>query len=162
MKLTWSRLITVLSLIFVIFDGLAADASTVSTEVIVSVPDQVLALVDRAGISSRVIPFRPPNLESAIRPAVTARRWALCSFRQSLVTDCLQVQSLKIGFRQEKSLVWTLRAGTRSSPASFGCAAWKRKTAAHAIVASTFMAHLRSAALANQPVSVASVCVRAM
>jgi len=53
MKLTWSRLITVLSLIFVIFDGLAADASTVSTEVIVSVPDQVLALVDRGHVLAR-------------------------------------------------------------------------------------------------------------
>jgi lipoprotein-anchoring transpeptidase ErfK/SrfK len=53
MKLTWSRLITVLSLIFVIFDGLAADASTVSTEVIVSVPDQVLALVDRGHLLAR-------------------------------------------------------------------------------------------------------------
>jgi lipoprotein-anchoring transpeptidase ErfK/SrfK len=48
MKLTWSRLITVLSLIFVIFD-----ASTVSTEVIVSVPDQVLALVDRGHLLAR-------------------------------------------------------------------------------------------------------------
>jgi lipoprotein-anchoring transpeptidase ErfK/SrfK len=53
MKLTWSRLITVLSLIFVIFDGLAADASTVSSEVIVSVPDQVLALVDRGHLLAR-------------------------------------------------------------------------------------------------------------
>jgi len=53
MKLTWSRLITVLSLIFVIFDGVAADASTVSTEVVVSVPDQVLALVDRGHLLAR-------------------------------------------------------------------------------------------------------------
>jgi lipoprotein-anchoring transpeptidase ErfK/SrfK len=53
MKLTCSRLITVLSLILIIFDGLAADASTVSTEVIVSVPDQVLALVDRGHLIAR-------------------------------------------------------------------------------------------------------------
>src|SRR6267378_735039 len=53
MKLTWSRLITVLSLIFVIFDGLAADASTVSADVIVSVPDQALALVDRGRLLAR-------------------------------------------------------------------------------------------------------------
>jgi lipoprotein-anchoring transpeptidase ErfK/SrfK len=53
MKLTCSRLITVLSLILIIFDGLAADPSTVSTEVIVSVPDQVLALVDRGHLIAR-------------------------------------------------------------------------------------------------------------
>ena len=53
MKLTCPRLITVLSLIFVIFDGLAVHASTVSTEVIVSVPDQVLALVDRGHLIAR-------------------------------------------------------------------------------------------------------------
>jgi lipoprotein-anchoring transpeptidase ErfK/SrfK len=53
MKLTCSRLITAWSLIFVIFQGLAADASTVSTEVIVSVPDQVLALVDRGHLIAR-------------------------------------------------------------------------------------------------------------
>ncbi len=53
MKLTCSRLITVLSLILIIFDGLAADASTVSTEVIVSVPDQCLALVDRGHLIAR-------------------------------------------------------------------------------------------------------------
>ena len=53
MKLTCSRLITVLSLIFIIFHGPAADASTVSTEVIVSVPDQMLALVDCGHLIAR-------------------------------------------------------------------------------------------------------------
>ena len=53
MKLINPRLITVLSLIFIIFGALAADASTVSTEVIVSVPDQVLALVDRGHLIAR-------------------------------------------------------------------------------------------------------------
>ena len=47
MKLTCSRRITVLAIIFVIFGGFSAGASTLSTEVIISVPDQVLALVDR-------------------------------------------------------------------------------------------------------------------
>jgi lipoprotein-anchoring transpeptidase ErfK/SrfK len=47
MKLTCSRRITVLAFIFVIFGGFSAGASTPSTEVIISVPDQVLALVDR-------------------------------------------------------------------------------------------------------------------
>ena len=53
MKLTCPRLITVLSLIFIIFHALAAHASTVSTEVIVSVPDQMLALVDRGHLIAR-------------------------------------------------------------------------------------------------------------
>jgi lipoprotein-anchoring transpeptidase ErfK/SrfK len=53
MKLIYPRLITVLSLIFIIFHALAADASTVSTEVIVSVPDQALALVDRGHLIAR-------------------------------------------------------------------------------------------------------------
>ena len=47
MKLICSRRITVLAIIFVIFGGFSAGASTLSTEVIISVPDQVLALVDR-------------------------------------------------------------------------------------------------------------------
>jgi lipoprotein-anchoring transpeptidase ErfK/SrfK len=47
MKLTYSRRITVLALIFIVFGRFSADASTLSTEVIISVPDQVLALVDR-------------------------------------------------------------------------------------------------------------------
>jgi lipoprotein-anchoring transpeptidase ErfK/SrfK len=47
MKPTCWRAITVLALVFIIFGGLSASASTLSTEVIISVPDQVLALVDR-------------------------------------------------------------------------------------------------------------------
>jgi lipoprotein-anchoring transpeptidase ErfK/SrfK len=47
MKLTSSCLITISIIIFLIFGKLAASASTLSTEVIISVPDQALALVDR-------------------------------------------------------------------------------------------------------------------
>jgi hypothetical protein len=47
MNLTRLRAITVLAAIFIIFGRLAAGASTLSAEVIISVPDQVLALVDR-------------------------------------------------------------------------------------------------------------------
>jgi lipoprotein-anchoring transpeptidase ErfK/SrfK len=47
MKLICSRRITVLAFIFAIFGGFSAGGSTLSTEVIISVPDQVLALVDR-------------------------------------------------------------------------------------------------------------------
>ena len=47
MKLTCSRRITVLAFILIIFGGFSAGGSTLSTEVIISVPDQVLALVDR-------------------------------------------------------------------------------------------------------------------
>jgi lipoprotein-anchoring transpeptidase ErfK/SrfK len=47
MKPTCSRPITVLAFVFIIFGGSSASASPLSTEVIVSVPDQVLALVDR-------------------------------------------------------------------------------------------------------------------
>ena len=47
MKPTCSQLITILAIISITFGRLAADASTLSTEVIISVPDQVLALVDR-------------------------------------------------------------------------------------------------------------------
>ena len=46
MKPTCSQLITILAIISITFGRLAADASTLSTEVIISVPDQVLALVD--------------------------------------------------------------------------------------------------------------------
>jgi lipoprotein-anchoring transpeptidase ErfK/SrfK len=53
MNLTWSRLITVVPVIFVIFGRLAADGSTLSTEMIISVPDQVLALVDRGHLIGR-------------------------------------------------------------------------------------------------------------
>lgn len=47
MKLSWLRPITVLGVMLTIFGRIAAEASTPSTEVIVSVPDQVLAVVDR-------------------------------------------------------------------------------------------------------------------
>jgi lipoprotein-anchoring transpeptidase ErfK/SrfK len=47
MKPTCSQLITILAIIFITFGRLAAGASTLSTEVIISVPDQMLALVDR-------------------------------------------------------------------------------------------------------------------
>jgi lipoprotein-anchoring transpeptidase ErfK/SrfK len=53
MKLTCSRFITLLLVILVIFARIAAHASTISTEVIVSVPDQVLALVDRGHLVTR-------------------------------------------------------------------------------------------------------------
>src|SRR4029450_1648093 len=53
MKRTCSHRITVLAFIFVIFGGFSAGASTLSTEVIVSVPDQVLALVDRGRLIAR-------------------------------------------------------------------------------------------------------------
>jgi len=53
MNLTWSRLITVVPVIFFIFGTLAAGGSTVSTEMIISVPDQVLALVDRGHLIAR-------------------------------------------------------------------------------------------------------------
>jgi lipoprotein-anchoring transpeptidase ErfK/SrfK len=52
MNLTWSRLIKVVPVIFVSFCRLAA-GSTVSSEMIVSVPDQVLALVDRGHLIAR-------------------------------------------------------------------------------------------------------------
>jgi lipoprotein-anchoring transpeptidase ErfK/SrfK len=47
MKLTCSRAITIFAVILIIFGSVAAKASTLSAEVIISVPDQVLALVDR-------------------------------------------------------------------------------------------------------------------
>jgi lipoprotein-anchoring transpeptidase ErfK/SrfK len=47
MKLICSRRITVLAFILIIFGGFSAGDSTLNTEVIISVPDQVLALVDR-------------------------------------------------------------------------------------------------------------------
>jgi lipoprotein-anchoring transpeptidase ErfK/SrfK len=53
MKLICSRLVTLLAAIFIIFGRCSADASTPSTEVIVSVPDQVLALIDRGHLISR-------------------------------------------------------------------------------------------------------------
>jgi lipoprotein-anchoring transpeptidase ErfK/SrfK len=53
MKPTCFRLITVFPVIFVIFGRFAAGASTLTSEVIVSVPDQVLALVDRGHLIAR-------------------------------------------------------------------------------------------------------------
>jgi len=47
MKLTRSLAIRTLAVVLINFGRLAAEASTLSTEVIISVPDQVLALVDR-------------------------------------------------------------------------------------------------------------------
>ena len=47
MKPTCSQLITILAISFITLGRLTAGASTLSTEVIISVPDQVLALVDR-------------------------------------------------------------------------------------------------------------------
>ena len=53
MKLTFLRLTVVSATMFVILGRPAASASTLSTEVIVSVPDQVLALVDRGRLIAR-------------------------------------------------------------------------------------------------------------
>jgi lipoprotein-anchoring transpeptidase ErfK/SrfK len=53
MKLIFSSPITTVAIMFAAFGGFAADASTASTEVIVSVPDQVLALVDRGHLIAR-------------------------------------------------------------------------------------------------------------
>jgi lipoprotein-anchoring transpeptidase ErfK/SrfK len=47
MRRNFSRLVTALVLVFVSLRGFAAVASPLSAEVIISVPDQVLALVDR-------------------------------------------------------------------------------------------------------------------
>jgi lipoprotein-anchoring transpeptidase ErfK/SrfK len=52
-KLTFLRLTVVSATMFVILGRPAASASTLSTEVIVSVPDQVLALVDRGRLIAR-------------------------------------------------------------------------------------------------------------
>jgi lipoprotein-anchoring transpeptidase ErfK/SrfK len=53
MKLTFLRLTVVSATMFAILGRPAASASTLSTEVIVSVPDQVLALVDRGRLIAR-------------------------------------------------------------------------------------------------------------
>jgi lipoprotein-anchoring transpeptidase ErfK/SrfK len=53
MKPTCSRSIVVLAAICIIFGKPAADASTLTTEVVVSVPDQALALVDRGRLITR-------------------------------------------------------------------------------------------------------------
>jgi lipoprotein-anchoring transpeptidase ErfK/SrfK len=53
MKLTCSLAMRTLAVILINFGRLAAEASTPSTEVIISVPDQVLALVDRGHLIAR-------------------------------------------------------------------------------------------------------------
>jgi lipoprotein-anchoring transpeptidase ErfK/SrfK len=53
MKPTFFRLTVVSATMFVILGPAAARASTLSTEVIVSVPDQMLALVDRGRLIAR-------------------------------------------------------------------------------------------------------------
>jgi lipoprotein-anchoring transpeptidase ErfK/SrfK len=53
MKLTCSGGITICAVIVIVFGLLSVEASTPSTEVIVSVPDQVLAVVDRGHLIAR-------------------------------------------------------------------------------------------------------------
>ena len=53
MKRTFLRSIAAWALIFTVLGGFTSEASTPSTEVIVSVPDQVLALVDRGRLIAR-------------------------------------------------------------------------------------------------------------
>jgi len=53
MKRTFLRSITAWAFMFAVLGGFRSEASTPSTEVIVSVPDQVLALVDRGRLIAR-------------------------------------------------------------------------------------------------------------
>jgi lipoprotein-anchoring transpeptidase ErfK/SrfK len=53
MKRTFSRAVAAWAFMFAVLGTFASVASTVSTEVIVSVPDQVLALVDRGRLIAR-------------------------------------------------------------------------------------------------------------
>jgi lipoprotein-anchoring transpeptidase ErfK/SrfK len=53
MKRTFPRFVAAWASVFALLGGVSAVASTYSTEVIVSVPDQVLALVDRGRLIAR-------------------------------------------------------------------------------------------------------------
>jgi lipoprotein-anchoring transpeptidase ErfK/SrfK len=53
MKKTFARSVVAWAFVFALLGGVSAVASTWSTEVIVSVPDQVLALVDRGRLIAR-------------------------------------------------------------------------------------------------------------
>jgi lipoprotein-anchoring transpeptidase ErfK/SrfK len=53
MKSTFPRSVAAWAFLFVLLSAFASRASTLSTEVIVSVPDQVLALVDRGRLIAR-------------------------------------------------------------------------------------------------------------
>jgi lipoprotein-anchoring transpeptidase ErfK/SrfK len=53
MKRTFPRFVAAWAFVFALFGGVSAVASTWSTEVIVSVPDQALALVDRGRLIAR-------------------------------------------------------------------------------------------------------------
>ena len=53
MKRTFLRSITVWAFMFIVLGGFTSEASTLSTEVIISVPDQALALVDRGRLIAR-------------------------------------------------------------------------------------------------------------
>jgi hypothetical protein len=102
MKKTFPRSVAAWAFLFTFLGTFASAASTYSTEVIVSVPDQVLALVDQGRLIARY-PVSTSNLESAILPAVTARLWALCLFRPSSATTCLRAQSSKIASQRANS-----------------------------------------------------------
>jgi lipoprotein-anchoring transpeptidase ErfK/SrfK len=53
MRRGFSRLVTTFAFVFVILGGLAAAATPLSADIIVSLPDQVLALVDRGRLLAR-------------------------------------------------------------------------------------------------------------
>jgi hypothetical protein len=88
-------------------------ATPLSADMIVSVPDQELALVDRGKVIVRYFISTSKFGTGDPMPAI-ARRWARYSFQQKSVTGCLRAQSSRMEFRPVKSLPWMRRVGTRS------------------------------------------------
>ena len=83
--MSWSLLRVLAPPVFVAvlvsLGGSAANAAPLSADMIVSVPDQALAVVDRGKLIARYS-SRPQNSEPAILMPATARRSALCLFQQ--------------------------------------------------------------------------------
>ena len=102
MKTTFPRSVAAWAFLFALLGTFESVASTVSTEVIVSVPDQVLALVDRGRLIAR---YPVSTSKFGIGDSAGSYRTPLgtCLFRPSSATTCLRAQSSKIASQRANS-----------------------------------------------------------
>ena len=99
--------------ILVSLGGITALAAPLTADMIVSVPDQMLALVDRGKLIAR---YSISTSKFGTGDSAASYRTPLGTpfVPQKSVTDCLRARSSRIGSRPVKSLPSTRRVATRS------------------------------------------------
>ena len=129
-------------------------------EVIVSVPDQTLALLDQGKLIAR---YRISTSKFGIGDSSSSYRTPLGTlFVSAKYGDHLPAGSVIKNRAPTGEIVNAMRAAeTPSSLALFGCAEWNRKISSRTTVAFTFTARLRSVGSASRPALAVSECVHA-